>query len=97
MLTPPQVGHVSPYLAAGLGFVARGGSGFDAVHGMGVQSPDVGPDFGVGLRLPVTARLATRAELQVVTETAWAAGGAPNLVLSAGLSMGLFHDENQSR
>jgi hypothetical protein len=97
MLTPPRAGHLTPYVVAGFGFVARGGSGYDAVHGLGIESPDLGPDLGVGLRLPVTAALAARAELQVVTETEWAAGGAPNLALSVGLSVALSQGESQAR
>ncbi len=81
-LRPPALRRPLPYLIAGLGWLSHGGPAG--------ATTDLGPDLGVGLRLPVTPVLAPWVELQCLAITGATAGFAPNLLLSMGVSAKLL-------
>jgi hypothetical protein len=81
-LSPPTVGHPSLYVIAGVGVVNYNGAPLQE-FGYG-GATEWGPDLGVGVRMPLTATMAPRVELEDVFEPASIRN---DLIMSAGLSV----------
>jgi hypothetical protein len=85
-LAPSSVGHSALFLAGGVGFLDRGGPGYNAAVqavGTAAHSTVWGPSVGIGERLQVTSALAGRAEIEFVPIT----GAESDLLVSLGLSI----------
>jgi len=76
-LSPPTVRHPVLYVSASVGVVSYSGLEFSA------RGTEWGPDLGVGVRMPLTATMAPRVELEDVVEPASPTGS--NLILSVTL------------